>query len=52
MTDEAWHRILEINLNGVFWSCRAFGKRMVARQQGVIVTVGSMYGFISNKPQK
>ena len=52
MTDEAWQRILDVNLNGVFWSCRAFGKRMVARQQGAIVTVGSMSGFISNKPQK
>ncbi len=26
--------------------------RMVERQQGAIVTVGSMSGFISNKPQK
>ena len=29
-----------------------FGKRMLERRQGAIVTVGSMSGFISNKPQK
>ena len=52
MTDEAWQRILDVNLNGVFWSCRTFGKRMVERQHGAIVTVGSMSGFISNKPSK
>ena len=52
MTDKAWQRILGINLNRVFWSCRAFGKLMVERQQGAIVTVGSMSGLISNKPQK
>ena len=52
MTDEAWQRILDINLNGAFWSCRAFGKRMVALQQGAVVKVGSISGFISYKLQK
>ena len=52
LTDEAWHRIMKVNLDGVFWSCRAFGKRMLERRHGAIVTVGSMSGFISNKPQK
>ncbi len=52
MADEPWQRVLDINLNEVFWSCRTFGKRMVKRQQGAIVTVGSMSGFISNEPQK
>ena len=52
MTDEAWQRILDVNLNEVFWSCRSFWKRMLELQQGAIVTVGSMSGYISNKPQK
>ena len=52
MTDEAWQRILDVNLNEVFWSCRSFGKRMLELQQGAIVTVGSMSGYISSKPQK
>ena len=52
MTDEAWQRILDVNLNGVFWFCRSFRKRMLELQQGAIVTVGSMFGYIFNKPQK
>jgi len=49
--DASWKRILDVNLNGTFWCCRAFGKYMLERGRGSIVTVGSMSGFISNKPQ-
>jgi NAD(P)-dependent dehydrogenase (short-subunit alcohol dehydrogenase family) len=52
MTDEVWLRMIDVNLNGVFWCCRAFGKTMLARQRGSIVTTGSMSGIISNKPQR
>lgn len=49
--DDAWNRVVDINLNGVFWTCRAFAKFMLERQRGAIVAIGSMSGFISNKPQ-
>ena len=49
--DEHWLNVLNINLNGVFWCCRAFGKHMLRRKTGAIVNVGSMSGFIVNKPQ-
>jgi NAD(P)-dependent dehydrogenase (short-subunit alcohol dehydrogenase family) len=52
MPDEVWLKVLDINLNGVFWSCRAFGRHMLARGSGAIVTTGSMSGVISNKPQR
>ncbi len=52
MSDEVWLRVIDINLNGVFWCCRAFGKPMLERQSGAIVTVGSMSGLISNRPQR
>jgi NAD(P)-dependent dehydrogenase (short-subunit alcohol dehydrogenase family) len=51
VTDEHWRNVLDVNLNGVFWCCRAFGKRMLAARRGAIVNVGSMSGFIVNKPQ-
>ncbi len=51
-TDEQWRQVIEVNLNGVFWSCRAFGQGMLARQRGTIVNVGSMSGFIANRPQE
>lgn len=52
MSDEAWLKVVDIDLNGCFWSCREFGRPMLARGRGAIVTVGSMSGLISNKPQR
>ncbi|MBB5751569.1 SDR family NAD(P)-dependent oxidoreductase [Prosthecomicrobium pneumaticum] len=52
MTDEVWLKVVDIDLNGVFWSCREFGRAMLSRGRGAIVTVGSMSGIISNKPQR
>lgn len=52
MPDADWLRVIDINLNGVFWCCREFGRHMLARGRGSIVTIGSMSGLISNKPQR
>jgi NAD(P)-dependent dehydrogenase (short-subunit alcohol dehydrogenase family) len=49
--DDEWLNIININLNGVFWSCRAVGRHMLERKSGSIVTIGSMSGSIVNKPQ-
>ena len=51
VADEHWLNVLDVNLNGVFWCCRAFGGQMLARGKGSIVNVGSMSGFIVNRPQ-
>ena len=50
-TDEHWRFHMDVNLDGLFWCCRAFGRRMLAQGKGAIVNVGSMSGFIVNKPQ-
>ncbi|HET6159326.1 MAG TPA: SDR family oxidoreductase [Dongiaceae bacterium] len=52
MEDERWLNVLDVNLNGTFWCCRSFGKRMLAAGKGSIVNIGSMSGFIVNKPQE
>jgi len=52
MTDEQWRQVLSVNLDGVFYCCRAFGRGMLQRRQGVIVNVGSMSGDIVNRPQE
>ena len=52
MTDEVWNKVIDVNLNGVFWACRAFGKGMLERGAGSIVNVGSMSGFVVNRPQE
>jgi NAD(P)-dependent dehydrogenase (short-subunit alcohol dehydrogenase family) len=52
VTDEHWLNVNDVNYNGVFWCCRSFGKHMIGRKQGAIVNIGSMSGFIVNRPQK
>ncbi|CAM5762488.1 oxidoreductase [Labrys miyagiensis] len=52
VADEHWLNVIDVNLNGVFWCCRAFGKHMLAAGKGSIVNIGSMSGFIVNKPQE
>ncbi|PWE57517.1 3-oxoacyl-ACP reductase [Metarhizobium album] len=52
MDDEVWNKVIDVNLNGVFWCCRSFGKSMLERGSGSIVNVGSMSGVIVNRPQE
>src|SRR5690242_786242 len=52
VADEHWLNVIDVNLNGTFWCCRAFGKHMLKQKSGAIVNVGSMSGFIVNKPQE
>jgi NAD(P)-dependent dehydrogenase (short-subunit alcohol dehydrogenase family) len=52
VTDEHWLNVIDVNLNGTFWCCREFGKHMLNAKSGAIVNVGSMSGFIVNKPQE
>jgi NAD(P)-dependent dehydrogenase (short-subunit alcohol dehydrogenase family) len=52
VTDEHWLNVIDVNLNGVFWCCRAFGNHMLKAKSGAIVNMGSMSGFIVNKPQE
>jgi NAD(P)-dependent dehydrogenase (short-subunit alcohol dehydrogenase family) len=52
VTDEHWLNVIDVNLNGTFWCCRAFGRHMLDARSGAIVNIGSMSGFIVNKPQE
>jgi 3-oxoacyl-[acyl-carrier protein] reductase len=42
MTDEQWHRTMDVNLNSIFYACRAAARRL--RDDGRIVLVGSTAG--------
>jgi NAD(P)-dependent dehydrogenase (short-subunit alcohol dehydrogenase family) len=50
--DELWRDVNDVNYNGVFWCDRAFGRHMLAAGRGAIVNIGSMSGFVVNRPQK
>jgi NAD(P)-dependent dehydrogenase (short-subunit alcohol dehydrogenase family) len=52
VADEHWLNVIDVNLNGTFWCCRAFGRHMLQAKAGSIVNIGSMSGFIVNKPQE
>jgi NAD(P)-dependent dehydrogenase (short-subunit alcohol dehydrogenase family) len=52
MEDETWSKVIDVNLNGVFWCCRTFGRHMLERGEGNIVNVGSMSAQIVNYPQE
>jgi NAD(P)-dependent dehydrogenase (short-subunit alcohol dehydrogenase family) len=52
MSDEVWLKVVDVDLNGAYWSCREFARPMLERGRGAIVTLGSMSGLISNKPQR
>lgn len=44
MPDEQWHRIIAVNLHGVFYCSRAVLPTMLSRKQGRIVNVTSIAG--------
>ena len=44
MSDAAYRRIIGVNLDGVFFTCRAAARAMIPAGSGVIVTVGSVFG--------
>lgn len=49
--DAEWREVMDINVNGTFWACRAFGRLMIEKGSGRIVNLGSMSGLIVNRPQ-
>lgn len=49
--DELWLNVNDVNYNGVFWCNRAFGRHMLKAGRGAIVNIGSMSGYIVNRPQ-
>lgn len=48
MSLDAWHQNIAINLNGVFYACRAFVPAMVRRGWGRVINVSSMAGKDGN----
>lgn len=46
MTDEEWRRLFAVNVDGMFYCCRAAIPHFVHRKCGRIVTVSSMWGQV------
>ena len=46
MTDEQWRTVMDVNVSGMFYLIRALAPGMIARNEGAIVTVSSMWGRV------
>lgn len=51
MSDEAWHRVLDVSLTGTFRCVRAAMKHMKPNEQGVIINNASVLGWRAQKHQ-
>jgi NAD(P)-dependent dehydrogenase (short-subunit alcohol dehydrogenase family) len=45
MPTERWDRVVDVGLNGVFYSSRAVGRHMLERRAGAVVNVSSIMGL-------
>jgi 3-oxoacyl-[acyl-carrier protein] reductase len=48
MEDDKWHDVIQTNLNGVFYCCRAAARIMMRQRYGRIVNIASVSGIIGN----
>lgn len=46
-TDEHWQTIMDVNLSGVFYTCRAALNPMLEQGSGSIITMSSVYGLVA-----
>src|SRR5712671_3916607 len=42
MSDDQWHRIIDLNLSATFRVCRAVGPHMIRRRRGKVINMSSM----------
>ena len=47
-TDEQWKRVMDVNLGGVFYTCRAALPIMKRQGKGAIVNFGSIWGDVAS----
>ena len=50
-SDEAWRSVMSINLDGAFYTIRAFAKPMLKAKSGAIVAISSIAGVKAVRPE-
>jgi len=43
--EDAWERVIQTNLNSVYYLCRYFGAKMIERKEGKIINTASLLSF-------
>jgi NAD(P)-dependent dehydrogenase (short-subunit alcohol dehydrogenase family) len=46
MDENDWHQVIETNLTGTLRACQVFGRPMIERKYGRIITIGSLSSFV------
>ncbi|HEX6970687.1 MAG TPA: glucose 1-dehydrogenase [Limnochordia bacterium] len=46
-TDAEWRRVIDTNLTGPFYCCRAVAEHMIRQQSGRVINLGSMMGQVA-----
>ncbi len=46
-TDDEWHQVMDVNINGPFLCSQAVGRHMVAQGYGRVINIASMLSFVT-----
>jgi 3-oxoacyl-[acyl-carrier protein] reductase len=49
--DETWHKIINVDLNGTFYCCKAAAKVMAEQKSGSIINISSIAGVVALRLQ-
>ena len=49
--DETWHKMINVDLNGTFYCCKAAAKIMVEQKSGSIINISSIAGVVALRLQ-
>jgi len=49
--DAIWHKMINVDLNGTFYCCRAAARIMKKQKQGTIINIGSIAGVVALRLQ-
>ena len=49
--EEAWDKVLDVNLKGIFLASQIFGEAMSQNKKGSIINISSIYGLVSPDPK-
>jgi 3-oxoacyl-[acyl-carrier protein] reductase len=47
MKDESWHNVISVNLDGVFYGCKAVLPQMISQHSGRIINIASLSALFS-----
>lgn len=45
--DSSWDRVMDVNVKGVYLTCKVFGAALAANNRGSIINISSIYGLLS-----